>query len=185
MSFLVSNWLTHREVRRKTAWLLVIPFLVFARPVTVFFWVGLFLTLLGLVLRGWSAGTINKAETLTTTGPYAYTQNPLYLGSFLIGTGLSLAGGNLIWLLLFLIYFVATHRVAIFREQAELTERFCQKYLEYQNQVPVFLPMLSPYGSHSPDDDSGFEWARYLRNREWEALLGATAAVAVLLMKLI
>lgn len=185
MSRSVSEWLTCRGVRKKTAWLIVVPFLVFARPVPVLLWIGAFLTLLGLVLRGWSAGTISKAETLTTTGPYAYTRNPLYLGSFLIGVGLSIAGANFIWLALFLIYFIVTHTVAISRERAELTELFDQRYLEYQDQVPVFLPRLTPHHTHSPDDDSRFEWPRYLRNREWEALLGATAALAVLYLKLI
>ena len=163
----------------------MVPFLVFARPVPASLWTGALITLLGLVLRGWSAGTIRKAETLTTTGPYAYTRNPLYLGSFLIGVGLSIAGDNFMWLALFLTYFIATHAVAISRERAELTKLFDQRYLEYQDQVPVFLPRLTPHRTHFLDDDSSFEWARYLRNREWEALLGATAALAVLSMKLI
>ena len=35
----------------------------------------------------WAAGTIRKNRVLTTHGPYAFTRNPLYFGSFIIGIG--------------------------------------------------------------------------------------------------
>ncbi len=42
------------------------------------------LVLPGLWLRGYAAGYVKKNRELTVSGPYAYTRNPLYLGSILI-----------------------------------------------------------------------------------------------------
>ena len=41
----------------------------------------LVLVIPGLWLRGYSAGYIKKNHELTMSGPYAFTRNPLYLGS--------------------------------------------------------------------------------------------------------
>ena len=49
------------------------------------------LVLPGLWLRGYAAGYVKKNRELTMTGPYAYTRNPLYLGSMLMAAGFALA----------------------------------------------------------------------------------------------
>src|SRR5579863_7422889 len=49
------------------------------------------LVLPGLWLRGYASGYVKKNRELTTTGPYAHTRNPLYLGSMLIAAGFALA----------------------------------------------------------------------------------------------
>ena len=49
------------------------------------------LVLPGLALRAAASGTVKKNRELTVTGPYAYTRNPLYLGSMLIAAGFALA----------------------------------------------------------------------------------------------
>ena len=51
------------------------------------------MALAGLAVRAWAAGVIKKDQELTTSGPYAFTRNPLYLGSLLLGSGGVLAGG--------------------------------------------------------------------------------------------
>lgn len=76
---------------------------------------------------------------LVTTGIYAYTRNPLYLGSTILFLGwffVFLLTFILIMTLLFLImfYFVAKW------EEKELTERFGEEYLCYKNTVHFFLP---------------------------------------------
>ena len=44
---------------------------------------------------------------------------------------------------------------------------------------------ITPYRAEGPDSPrGGFTRARYLRNREWEAALGAVAAFGVLALKL-
>ena len=51
----------------------------------------LLLVLPGLWLRAYAAGYVKKNRELTATGPYAYTRNPLYLGSMLIAAGFAVA----------------------------------------------------------------------------------------------
>lgn len=141
-------------------------------------------TTIGLLLRGWSAGTIRKGETLTTSGPYAFVRNPLYVGSFLIGAGLALAGGSWLWLVLFLGFFVTVYGPTVGAEAERLTERFGQRYVDYAARVPAFVPRLTPFRAGDADLAASFTWAQYRRNREWEALLGAAGAYVALALRL-
>ena len=173
-----------RGVRTKSAWLLALPFLVLAQPTARAITAGAVLVLLGLLLRGWSAGTIRKDEALTTTGPYAHLRHPLYVGSFLIGIGLGVAGGHWIWPLLVTGFFSALYHRTVAEEGERLTKLFGERYRTYATSVPAVLPRLRPYRGTAGDAPSvGFTWRRYLRNREWEALLGVVAALAVLAVK--
>jgi protein-S-isoprenylcysteine O-methyltransferase Ste14 len=141
-------------------------------------------TATGLVLRGWSAGTIRKGETLTTSGPYAFLRNPLYMGSFLIGAGLAVAGGSWLWLVLFVGFFVVVYGPTMAAEAERLTEQFGQRYVDYSAEVPAFIPRLTPFRGAEADSLALFTWSQYERNREWEALLGAAAAYAALALKM-
>jgi hypothetical protein len=70
--------------------------LVFARPSWHTLAWSLLLVLPGLWLRGYAAGYVKKNAELTRTGPYAYTRNPLYLGSMGIAAGFAVAAGQLV-----------------------------------------------------------------------------------------
>jgi len=142
------------------------------------------LTAIGLALRGWSAGIIRKGETLTTSGPYAFLRNPLYVGSFLVGAGLAVAGGSWLWLVLFLGFFAVVYGPTIVAEAERLTEQFGQRYVDYSAKVPAFIPRLTPFRAGDGGSAAPFTWRQYERNREWEALLGAAAAYAALALKM-
>lgn len=176
-----------RKLRLKAVWLLVIPFFWYAQPSPRLLAVGAALTALGLWIRGWSAGTIHKDETLTTSGPYAFTRNPLYVGSFFIGIGVSLAGGHWIWPVLFLAFYLTIYTRTMAGEVRHLSALFPEEYAEYAAHVPGFLPRLTPYRAWAGDaqavHQAGFRWSQYRRNREWEASLGALAAFALLAAK--
>ena len=49
---------------------------------------------LGLLLRAWAAGCLAKNQRLATGGPYAFTRNPLYIGTLLVALGLTIAARN-------------------------------------------------------------------------------------------
>lgn len=172
-----------RGTRIRIAWLLLLVFLALARPTREGLWAGALLVSLGLLLRGWAAGTIRKDEALAVTGPYAHVRHPLYVGSFLIGMGLAVAGGQWVWPVLVVAFFAAVYGRTVSEERARLTLLFGARYEEYAAEVPPLVPRLRSY---QPGDvvQDGFAWARYLRNREWEALLGAAAALAALAAKL-
>jgi protein-S-isoprenylcysteine O-methyltransferase Ste14 len=169
-------------LRTKSAWIIALPFFLLASPSSATLTLGVGVAAVGLALRAWSAGTIHKGEMLTTSGPYAYVRNPLYVGSFLIGAGLAIAGGSWLWLVLFLGFFVAMYGPTVAAEAARLTERFGHRYVEYATEVPAFLPRLTPFSGG--DATGGFDWAQYRRNREWEALLGVGAAFTLLWVRM-
>ncbi|MGB1656396.1 MAG: methyltransferase family protein [Longimicrobiales bacterium] len=135
--------LTMRRLRLKTVWLIVLPFMWFAVPTPRLIGIGACLAVIGLWIRGWSAGTIHKDQEVTTTGPYAFTRNPLYLGSAFIGFGVSLAGGHWVWPLLFLTFYAVVYSRTMRGEVSHLTELFPDTYGEYAANVPFFFPRLS------------------------------------------
>jgi protein-S-isoprenylcysteine O-methyltransferase Ste14 len=171
-----------RRLRLRAVWLLVLPFLWFARPTPLLLGIGVAMGLLGLFIRGWAAGTIHKEKELTTTGPYAFTRNPLYVGSFFLGLGVTIAGGQWVWPALFLVFYVGVYGRTMSGEAALLTELFGDRFRHYAAHVPAFAPRLTPYRAPGPAG-GGFTFARYKRNREWEAGLGALAGFAFLVAK--
>jgi protein-S-isoprenylcysteine O-methyltransferase Ste14 len=169
-------------------WLLAVPFFLGAHPTTRLLVVGAVLATAGIVIRAWAAGTIEKELELATTGPYAYTRNPLYLGTLLIGLGVTVGGGRWEFALLFSFFFVFVYGRTIRREMDRLAERFGDPYAAYASQVPLFVPRAVPFRAiPSPEQLSaheGFTLARWLRNREYEALLGVVATFLFLAVKL-
>lgn len=171
-----------RKLRLKAVWLLVIPFLWFARPTPGLLAAGGVLALVGLLVRGWAAGTIHKERELTTTGPYAYTRNPLYVGSFFLGLGVTTAGGQWVFVLVFVLFYVGVYGRTMAGEAELLTELFGDRFRDYREKVPAFVPRLTPYRAPG-GAGGGFTLAQYKRNREWEAALGALAGFAFLAAK--
>jgi protein-S-isoprenylcysteine O-methyltransferase Ste14 len=171
-----------RRLRLRAVWLLVVPFLWFARPTPALLAIGAGLGLLGLMVRGWAAGTIHKERELTTTGPYAFTRNPLYVGSFFLGLGITIAGGHWIWPVLFLAFYVGVYGRTMSGEAALLGELFGDRFHHYAAHVPALAPRLTPYRAPG-QTGGGFTLAQYRRNREWEAALGALTGFAFLVAK--
>ena len=171
-----------RRLRLRAVWLLVLPFLWFASPTAPLLLMGGALASLGLLVRAWAAGTIHKERELTTTGPYAHTRNPLYVGSFFLGLGLTMVGGHWVWPVLFVAFYAGVYGKTMTGEAALLTELFGDRYRDYAANVPGLFPRLTPYQAPWAEQ-GGFTLAQYVRNREWEALLGAVAGFAFLSFK--
>ena len=98
---------------------------------------------------------------------------------------MAVAGGSWLWLVLFLVFFVALYAPTVAAEAARLTEQFGHRYVEYSDQVPAFIPRVTPFRGGDAQRAARFEWSQYQRNREWESLLGAAAAFGVLWLKMI
>jgi hypothetical protein len=170
-----------RSQRLKWAWFLAIPFLFFSHATPKTLLAGAALSLLGLLLRGLAAGSILKDQTLATTGIYGRVRHPLYMGSSLIGMGLSLASG-VWWIPLFvLLLFLWVYGLAIRAEETRLELQFGAEYLTYRNRVRAFFPDL---GSPKEGAVAGaFRSYLYLRNKEWQAALGVAAALLLIWLK--
>ncbi len=172
-------------LRLSGAWILGLAFLALATPDWTSLAAGGAVALVGLAIRGWAAGVLEKDRELAVSGPYAFTRNPLYLGSFVIGVGVAVAGRRPWFGVAFLLYFAVAYRGAIARETRQLGVRFGERYRRYRDAVPAFFPTGAIYRPGDGDDDepTSFSLRRYGRNREWEAALGALVGAAILGLK--
>ena len=93
----------------------------------------------GLLLRAYASGYVEKNDVLTVTGPYAYTRNPLYLGSMMIAFGFAAASRSLWVVILLALLFVAIYLPTIFSEEDFLRSTFPQ-FDAYAQRVPRLLP---------------------------------------------
>ena len=144
----------------------------------------LLLVLPGLALRAVASGTVKKNQELTVTGPYAYTRNPLYLGSTLIAAGFALALLSWPVALLLAAGFAAIYIPVIASEEQFLRAAF-PEFDSYCRSVPRFIPRLTPAKlprelgltaiskSVTKAATSGFSFALYLKHREYNSALGA------------
>lgn len=160
--------------------LLSAAYLILAQPSRTLLLTGASLALLGIFLRAWAAGHLEKDQRLSMTGPYAYTRNPLYLGSLLIGLGFSLAGRSWILALAFSVFFASIYQPVMRQEEQRLLSQFGETYREYAERVPL----LFPRGRGGAGLGQGFCWKRYRRNREYQAALGYIAGIIFLALKL-
>lgn len=165
-------------------------FLLFARPSPTGLAAGGAVALVGLAIRAWSAGHIRKNAALAVSGPYAHTRNPLYLGSFVLGLGFTIAASDspLLFLLLgglFAALFLGIY-LPVMRVEAEtLLQLFGEEYEAYAEAVPLLLPRISPYrpAGASKMTAAKFDPSLYMRYREYRAALGLLVAWGVLVVK--
>lgn len=175
--------LSSKRIRLRAVWMLVPVFLILARPAPETLAAGAVFALLGAAVRAWASGTIQKNVVLTTTGPYAYTRNPLYVGTFLVGLGVTAAAGSVVLVALFLTFFTMVYVQTMRVEERKLEALFGEAYREYAAAVPLFFPRLRPYRAGAGEPTS-FTMSRYLGHREWELLLGLTATFVALIAKM-
>jgi protein-S-isoprenylcysteine O-methyltransferase Ste14 len=142
-----------------------------ARPSPKSILVGAAVGAIGLWVRARAAGHLHKQEVLTTTGPYAHTRNPLYLGSFILIIGAAIAANSWPSALILFSYFVLFYSFVMRREERELYEHHGDAFREYARAVPLFLPRLTPAKLSSPAA-APFSFAQYKRNREDRAAIG-------------
>ena len=171
------------RVRVPASFVLGAIYLWFAEPTPLRLALGSIIALTGLAIRAMSAGHLEKNRELTTSGPYAYTRNPLYLGSALAGVGFAIAGGQWWFLLLLALFFAAVYAPVIRNEEAHLRKLFGEQYATYAESVPLFLPRLS--ARRTDGMASRFNGKLYLRNREYEALLAFAMIVLTLWVKML
>src|SRR5678815_366020 len=135
--------------------------LYLAKPTGTLILAGLPVALLGVILRGMAAGVIRKDATLTTSGPYAWTRNPLYLGSFLMGLGFAIMSGSWIAAALILIPSLVIYPNVIRNEEAHLARLFPEEFRAYSARVPRFFPRFRAV-------ERVFSMQQYLANREYQ-----------------
>jgi protein-S-isoprenylcysteine O-methyltransferase Ste14 len=158
-------------------WLLAIPTLESIL-------IGGIITAFGLLIRAVASGHLRKDEALATSGLYAYTRNPLYLGSAILAAGFTVAGRSWIAGAIVAVYFAVFYYAVIRSEERDIRQRFGAAFDEYARRVPLFFPRFTPARSEAAQPANAFSWAQYVRNREYQALLGTIAGLAAIWLRM-
>ena len=165
------------KLRVPAGFVLVAAFLWFSKPSVTSLFYGLPVSIAGLIIRAWAAGHLEKNVQLAVSGPFTYVRNPLYLGTLVVALGFVIAAREL-WLgLLFAAVFVLVYLPVIELEEDHLRRLF-PSYEEYTERVPMLVPRW-----RKAQAKGRFRWSLYMRNEEYNALLGFLAGTAVLIWK--
>ena len=166
-----------QRLRVPVGFLLLIAFAWLAHPSLESILASLPFILAGLATRAWAAGHLEKNLTLANSGPYSYTRNPLYLGSFVVALGFAVAGASVVLAAVFTAAFLGIYLPVMEREEDHLLKIF-PAYQAYAARVPLLWPKFGPQGSRS------FNPSVYLKNEEYKAALGVLTGLVVLAAKI-
>lgn len=179
-----AGWVTRWRVR--AGYPLAVLYLVFATPTPRAIAIGAAIAIIGLAIRASAAGHLRKLETLTTTGPYAWTRNPLYLGSTFLAAGFAVASHSWWAALVIAVYFTVFYPAVMKKEEAELHARYGAAFDDYARTVPLFWPKPPSRKAANPtmQPRRGFSWDQYRRNREYQAAFGVVFAIALVWIRM-
>lgn len=171
-----------RRIRVPLGFCFAAVFLWLARPTWLSLGLSLLLVIPGLWLRGYAAGYVRKNAELTTTGPYAHTRNPLYLGSMLIAFGFAASSRGWLIVVALTALFLAIYLPTIRSEEEFLRGKF-EGFDAYALLVPRLLPRLTPATSAASTGE--FSRDLYMHHREYNSGMGAVAIYAALIGRMV
>jgi protein-S-isoprenylcysteine O-methyltransferase Ste14 len=176
-----STWsLVARRLRVPLGFAFAVLYVWLARPTRTSLLLGGLLLLPGLFLRALASGHVQKDKQLTTSGPYAYTRNPLYLGSFILAIGFAVAARNW-WIVGVMLGMLTAIYIPVVAGEEAFLRRTFSEYGDYARNVPRLLPRLTPYG----EQRSEYSSERYWKHREYQAALGCALVFGILVLKLV
>lgn len=166
--------------RVRTGYPVAVLFLVLASPTPRMILIGGIVSAFGLAIRGYASGYLRKDRELATSGPYARTRNPLYLGSAILAAGFVIAGDSIWAGVLVALYFSVFYYAVMRNEEEDLRKRFGAAFDEYTRRVPLFFPSFT---AKSSGPAANFSWNQYSRNREYKALIGTALGIGVMWLR--
>src|SRR6266481_1465357 len=158
-----------RRIRVPLGFLFAVFYFWLARPPWRSLMQGAIAVVPGLLIRALASGHVRKNESLATSGPYAYTRNPLYLGSLLIGLGFAVAARSW-WVGVALVVMFFAIYLPVIRDEEGFLRRTFPEFEEYARRVPRMLPRLRRASVSSNETSTGFSFELYLIHREYNAL---------------
>jgi protein-S-isoprenylcysteine O-methyltransferase Ste14 len=171
-----------RRIRVPLGFLFAVLYFWLARPSWQSLALGAIGVVVGLLIRALASGHVRKNEALAVSGPYAYTRNPLYLGSLLMGIGFCAAARSWWVGVALLVMFFAIY-IPVIRDEEAFLRRTFPEFEEYARKVPRMLPRLTSHSSDEKEAPAGFSLELYLKHREYNALLGAVGMMAALIAR--
>lgn len=122
-----------------------IPVITFANFQWIFILIGILCFIIGITL--WlKAVIIDRLDThiikneLVTTGVYAYVRNPVYSAFMFVCTGVLLIYGNLVLLVLPIIYWGFMTVLMKLTEEKWLENLYGKEYIQYRQRVNRCIP---------------------------------------------
>lgn len=170
-----------RRIRVPLGFIFAIVYFWLAKPTWTFIVIGAAIAAIGVGIRAAAAGHVRKNRELTTTGPYAYTRNPLYLGSMIIALGFGIAARNW-WVAVVIVGLFLAIYLPVIRSEEEFLRSEFSGFDEYCTKVPRLIPRMRAPGVTAR---GAFSRELYLRHREYNASIGALAMIAALAVKLV
>jgi protein-S-isoprenylcysteine O-methyltransferase Ste14 len=172
-----------RRIRVPLGFLFALLYFWLARPSWRSLMLGAIVVAPGLLIRALASGHVRKNESLATSGPYAYTRNPLYLGSLVMGLGFCAAARSW-WVGVALVVMFFAIYLPVIRDEETFLRRTFPEFEEYARRVPRMSPRVTPYSSDEREAPGGFSWELYLKHREYNALLGTVGMMTALIVKM-
>ncbi|HYG98386.1 MAG TPA: isoprenylcysteine carboxylmethyltransferase family protein [Terriglobales bacterium] len=169
-----------KRIRVPLGFVFAAVYIWLARPTWSSIVAGGLIAAIGVGIRALASGHVKKNAELTTTGPYAYSRNPLYVGSIVIGAGFAVAALNW-WIVAGLaLLFLAIYIPVIRSEEAFLRQQF-PEFEDYTRRVPRFVGWPR---NHERLQRGAFSKELYWKHREYNAAVGTLAMLAALAIKL-
>ena len=105
---------------------------------------GVLIFLLGFLLRIWAQQHLHYRlmvrKHLTTTGPYCFVRNPIYLGNILLCLGCVVVS-ELVWLVpIAFFYCFGIYSLVVRYEEGHLSEKYGEPYRQFILEVPRWFP---------------------------------------------
>ncbi len=182
------------KTRIVSAWVFAIAVILSARHLPTL--PGIVVCFLGATVRFWASGYLRKDSRPAVGGPYAFVRNPLYLGTYLMAVGVTLAVENYILLAALSVLYAVLYHYIILDEETKLERIFGAPYLTYKAVVPRFFPRVFPPLFPAKRADlvkvnpepahAKYDWALSNKNKAYEAyatfaaLIGFVAGVAMI-----
>ena len=177
-----GNWQrVARRIRVPLGFAFSLVFLLLARPSSLSLLWSLLMVVPGLALRAYASGYVKKNMELATTGSYAWTRNPLYLGSMLMAFGFA-AGARSPLLAALLALLFALIYVPVIQGEEEYLRAHFPDFAAYARRVPRLLPWRIP--AQAAGKPGGFSPALYRKHREYNAGMGAIVLYIALVLRI-
>ena len=167
--------------RRYAGFIFAVLVVLFSKPEIYSIFTGLIFVMVGVIVRTWASGYIKKNEVLTTCGPYAYTRNPLYFGSFITALGAVISANNWILFLVYPFLFFLIYIRGMKEEEEYLLNKFGKDFEDYKKSVPLFFPVFKKYKNAK---SGKFSFKLVLKHGEYNFYLGVIAIYIYFFLKL-
>jgi protein-S-isoprenylcysteine O-methyltransferase Ste14 len=143
-------------------------------------WPGVAVALAGESLQLWAAAHLRKNIQVVKSGPYGWLRNPMYMGRFFVGLGLTLVTWRWFIVLPYIAFFWLYAQARVLGEERHLVALFGEEYQQYCAKVRRWLP-LPPRRKLS---DERWSWSDLGRNHELRVAAGVVVVLILLKLRL-